>query len=165
MCPECFPERRRQSRICPGVAKERSDCGMRWLHRGACARPAAFFSHSCSDAHFFVRRLRGGPGGNRHAGGQRAEPDAVGEGDCARRRVGLHQNPHRRWHPPALGAPPALVPVLDATQKKTPPWNKLSASTLSYLTVYLILLTEKARHTKVTYFRAGRFLPTRPRTN
>lgn len=127
---------------------------MRWLHRGACARPAASVSLPFLTALFCVRRLRGGPGGDRHAGGQRAEPDAVGEGDGARRRVGLHQNPHRRRYPPALGAPPTLVSVLEMDNRLE---TNLSASTLSYLTVYLILLTEKARHTKVTYFTSRFF--------
>jgi len=138
---------------------KQSDFGMRCLHRGACARPTALLTRHLT-GHFWVCRLRGGPGGDRHAGGQRAEPDAVGEGDGARRRVGLHQNPHRRRHPPALGAPPALVPVLGLQTDENTALKQIypPQHTLSYLTVYLILLTEKARHTKVTYFiRVGFF--------
>lgn len=56
--------------------------------------------------------------GNRHAGGQRAKPDAVCQGDCEGMRSCLHQDPHRFRTPRPLDPQAALVPVLRNGQER-----------------------------------------------
>ena len=67
-------------------------------------------------------RNRGGPRGDRDAGRQCSEPDAVGEADSDCRRSGLHQDQDRRRNQAQVDQKAALVSVLGCQieQARTP---------------------------------------------